>query len=77
MTKYDVYKNVHIINIDTSDSSPLMMHEIAEWALKNNGNYLYTDKEQTVLMFFSHDDITEFLNDLGKRSRAVEVTIHV
>ena len=74
-TRVDVIKNVHLMTIDVSQTTPHMDQLTTNLVLKHKGEYAVVANHKQYVIFREHDDLTAFLNEWGSKVNVTDVKV--
>lgn len=74
-TRIDVIKNVHLMTIDVSKTTPYMDQLTTNLVLKHNGEYAVVANHKQYVIFRTQEDLTAFLNEWGSKVNVTDVKV--
>lgn len=74
-TRIDVIKNVHLMIIDVSQTTPHMDQLTTSLVLKHEGAYAAIANHKQYVIFREDDDLTAFLNEWGSKVNVTDVKV--
>lgn len=75
MTKFEIAKNVHYVTINLKETTPYMHALVTNLVLENNGKHVAFSPNTEHVIFQNEEDLTEFLDQVGLKTRIVDINI--
>ncbi len=75
MTQFNVQKNVHYVSVDVSQTTPYMHSIVTDLIVKHKGKHIAFSPQTEHVIFTEESNLTEFLDELGLKSRITQIDV--